>query len=376
MQTLIPNHWVQRSDGIAIATILEHESCPEGLDFTRLRFTQAADYDFPRDCGTLLSVLAGTVELRLSLGSALRLQAGTHVYLPPESRGVLVGEPGAEVLHACAPDAGRARGTQMLVRSDRFLAGCAVPGKSLRWILTPQYLSRRAFLHHDRTLVSPRGEPVSWFHTTMFDAHGLPKNDEGDPVFKMSYNFRTEPNICYEVRGRARVRMAEHPYAATGAPQVWRPWQTLSGDATYYLNEDVGDAEWGQRNGIQHPARNKHEVQIADGHVSLICMHHPACTGAERHSEGEYSEYGDLREVLGTPAHLEHLERITPFDSVVDALSLAQARGQDPTALPEWEVFQAGRNSQVQVESALLASLCADGHGREKILASWVLPKG
>lgn len=375
MQTLIPNRWEQHSDGVAVASILEHESCPEGLDFARVRFAQAADYRFPRDSGILFSVIAGTVALRLKDGAALRLAAGTHVYLPPESQGVLVGEPGAELLHACAPNAERARGTQMLVRSDRFLAGCAVPGTSLRWILTPQYLSRRAFLHHDKTLVSPRGEPVSWFHTTMFDAHGLPNNDEGYPVFKMSYNFRTEPNFCYEVHGKARVRMAEHPYAA-GAQQVWRDWQTLSGDATYYLNEDVGDAEWGQRNGTKHPARNKHEVQIADGHVSLICMHHPACTGAERHSEGEYSEYGDLQEVLGTPAHTEHLERIQPFDSVVDALSLAEASGQDPRLLPEWAVFQAGRKSQVQVESALLARLCADGHGREEILASWVLPRG
>jgi hypothetical protein len=45
----------------------------------------------------------------------------------------------------------------------------------LRWVITPQYLSRRIFLHHDPTLLSKSGHPVSWFHTTMFDVAGLPK---------------------------------------------------------------------------------------------------------------------------------------------------------------------------------------------------------
>ena len=82
-------------------------------------------------------------------------------------------------------------------------------------LLTLQYLSRRIFLHHDPTLLSKSGNPVSLFHTTMFDVDGLPKNEDGEPVFKMSYNSRTEFNVCYDVKGIARVRMAEHPYKAT-----------------------------------------------------------------------------------------------------------------------------------------------------------------
>jgi hypothetical protein len=39
----------------------------------------------------------------------------------------------------------------------------------------------------------------------MFDVAGLPKNEEGDSVFKMSYNSRTEFNVCYDVKGKAKV---------------------------------------------------------------------------------------------------------------------------------------------------------------------------
>ena len=218
MKTLIPNHWEHISERVAVAQILKHDVDPEGLDFTRVRFASGSDYELPRDEGTLLSVLGGVLELATVEYKALRLEAGTHVYLPPNSKPRLRGLAGTEMLHACA----RHRQTALGERSSWCEAidlSRAVPlqGRSLRWILTPQYLSRRAFLHHDQTLISPRGEPLSWFHTTMFDAHGLPENDEGSPVFKMSYNYRTEPNVCYDVQGTAQVRVAVHPYSPTAA---------------------------------------------------------------------------------------------------------------------------------------------------------------
>jgi hypothetical protein len=373
MKTLIPNCWETISESVAVAKILQHDVHPEGLDFDRVRFGGEADFALARDAGTLLSVLSGRLELGTTEHDSLALEAGTHVYLPPASKPRLRGHAGTDILYASSPSPDRARGTRMMVRSDRFIAGCALPGHSLRWILTPQYLSRRAFLHHDQTLVSPRGEPLSWFHTTMFDAHGLPVNDEGSPVFKMSYNHRTEPNVCYDVQGNARVRMAEHPYSQS---QSWGPWQQLSGEGTYHLCEDVDVAEKIWANGKEVPRRNKHEVQIVDGHVSLMCMHNPGCTGAERHSEGEYSGYGDLSEVLGTTAHLEHLERIKPFDLVIDALSLAVALGEDPTSLREWSQYQEGLGCQRAFEAGLLETLRLEGHGREQILASWVLGSG
>lgn len=373
MQTLIPNRWESSGDLVRVARILRHDQHPEGLDFVRVRFDGESEYQLPSDHGALLSVLVGKLRLSTAEHPALELGPGTHVYLPPGSRAQLFGTAGTELLHACSPTEARARGRRLLVRSDRFLAGCALPGRSLRWILTPQYLSRRAFLHHDQTLLSKEGEPLSWFHTTMFDAHGLPPNDEGDPVFKMSYNFRTEPNVCYEVVGNARVRVAKHPY---GASQAWGPWESLSGETTYHLYESAGEAEWVTENGQKRPRRNKHEVSIEDGYVSLICMHSPGCTGAERHSEGEYSEYGDLSLVLGTRDHEQHLERLKPYDSMVDALSLALAEGRVPEQLPEWERFEHGLACQREVEMALLETLRLGGQGREQILKAWVLDSG
>ncbi len=372
MKTLIPNCWEPTAEGVAVASILQHDVHPEGLDFERVRFTTEAPFALRSDSGTLLSVLSGRLELGTAEHELLMLEAGTHVYLPPNSQPRLRGHAGTNILYASSPTADRARGSRMMVRSDRFIAGCAVPQRSLRWILTPQYLSRRAFLHHDQTLISPRGEPLSWFHTTMFDAHGLPVNDEGSAVFKMSYNHRTEPNVCYDVQGTAQVRMAQHPYSEA----KWGPWQSLSSEATYHLCEDVHDAEMTIANGKEGPRRNKHEVQIVDGHVSLMCMHNPGCTGAERHSEGEYSGYGDLADVLGTAAYREHLDRLVPLDAVVDSLSLAVAMGNDPTRAPEWSQYQEGLACQRAVEADLLESLRAEGHGREQILASWVLGSG
>ena len=367
MNSRIQNRWRDQEPGVEVASILHHESCPEGLDFVRARFSQATAYELPLDHGALVSVLAGKCILSTVEHSELHLESGTHLYLPPQSRARFHAEPGAELLHACAPSPARARGRRLLIRNDVFLRGCAATGHALRWILTPQYLSRRAFLHHDETLLSPRGEPLSWFHTTMFDAQGLPTNDEGIPVFKMSYNYRTEPNVCYDVQGKAWVRVAKHPYASE---QLWGPWQELTSESSYHLCEDEADQEW-TKNGL--PRRNKHEVHIEHGYVSLICMHNPGCTGSERHSSGEYSEYGDIEKVVGTPEHREHLARIAPFDEMVNALSLAGAQGVDPTTLALWSRYQDGLSSQRSLENQLLERLRAEGHGREGILVPWRL---
>jgi len=207
----------------------------------------------------------------------------------------------------------------------------------------------------------------------MFDAQGLPKNDEGEPVFKMSYNFRTEPNVCYDVVGKASVRTALHPY---GAAQRWSEWKTMSSESTYHLCEDESEVEWVHADTGKHPARNKHEVRIEDGYVSLICMHNPACTGAERHSAGEYSEYGDPKLILGTPSYASHLKKIAPFDAMVDALSLAAARGEPLEPTPHWALYQQGLEAQRRIEEALAGQMRSEGNGREGILAPWMLAGG
>jgi hypothetical protein len=373
MERVFVNEWQAGAcSGVEIAQILHHDHHPEGLDFYRVRFAEAAQYTPDKDVGTLATVLRGQLSLQCGQAERLRMVAGTHAYLPPGSKAVFHGEAGTELVLVLAPSAARARGEELLIRDDQFLAACAQTKLPLRWILTPQYLSRRVFLHHDRTLCSRNGNPVSWFHTTMFDVDGLPANDDGEPVFKMSYNYRTEPNVCYEVEGRASVRMARHPYHP--GEQRWGPWQAIDGQTTYHLNEDASASEWTVGKGAPRPRRNKHEIRILKGHVSLMCMHDPAPTGAEHHAAGEYSEYGDLSQVLGTAEYKAHLQNLRPLDHMVDVLSTAKARGDASIeTLPEWEQYLAGLAAQRDMEAELEKRLRSEGKGREQILRAWML---
>jgi hypothetical protein len=210
----------------------------------------------------------------------------------------------------------------------------------------------------------------------MFDVAGLPHNEDGEPVFKMSYNSRTEFNVCYEVKGTARVRMAQHPYKET--QQLWGPWLPLDGDSTYHLNEAAGSTE--EECSIdkltQTPQflRNKHEVHIVDGYVTLFCMFDPAPTGVERHRPGEYSDYEPLSQVLGTKLYETHQREIARYDEMVDRLSLAKAMGTLSTlqGTPIWDLYVQGREAQAVIESELAKALAAEGTGRAQVLAQWM----
>jgi hypothetical protein len=217
MQKLIKNNW-RRGPGEPFerAEILNHEIHPEGLDVDRIRFVEAGNFAPKSNVGHIISVLQGKGKLQVA-GSDRRtysLEAGVHLYLPPGLETIVEAEPGTELLRVSSPSASQTRGKQLLLRDETFIAACASETQSLRWTFTPQYLSRRIFLHNDNILLSKSGNPVSWFRTTMFDVAGLPMNEDGEPVFKMSYNSRTECNVCYDVKGDARVRMAIHPYKA------------------------------------------------------------------------------------------------------------------------------------------------------------------
>lgn len=212
----------------------------------------------------------------------------------------------------------------------------------------------------------------------MFDVAGLPENQDGEPVFKMSYNSRTECNVCYDVEGTARVRMARHPYH--NAPQVWDPWYTLDGESTYHLNEAAGSADeeiyFDEVTQTQQSFRNRHEVYIADGHVSLFCIFDPAPTGIENHRPGEYSDYEPLQKVVGTKTYEIHQREMAKFDEMVDSLSLAKARG-DLDALigtPVWELYLKGRAAQAAIESELRKTLLSEGLGRNRVLERWMQP--
>ncbi len=379
MQKIIRNDWRREAgEPFATARILNHEIHPEGLDIDRIRFVEAGSIAPEPGVGKLVSVLRGSGTLRAAGGDrrSYRLEAGIHLYLPPGMETVLEAAPGTELLRVSAASASQARGERMLLRDETFVAACAVDGQPLRWVITAQYLSRRIFLHHDPILLSKSGNPVSWFRTTMFDVAGLPENEDGEPVFKMSYNSRTECNVCYDVDGAARVRMARHPYAKTS--QGWGTWFPLDGDSTYHLNEAAGgpDEECvvDEATGTRRAFRNKHEVHIVDGQVTLCCLFDPAPTGIERHQPGSYSDYEPLSQVLGTPEYGTHRANIAKYDEMVDRLSVAKALGtlDDLRGTPQWALYLQGREAQAAAESALARSLAAGGNGRERVVARWM----
>jgi hypothetical protein len=192
----------------------------------------------------------------------------------------------------------------------------------------------------------------------------------------MSYNSRTEFNVCYEIKGTARVRMAQHPYREMN--QLWGAWFTLDGDSTYHLNEAAGGPEEERRmdeaTQTSQTLRNKHEVYIADGHVSLFCLFDPAPTGMERHRPGEYSDYEPLSRVLGTNPYERYQKEISIYDDMVDRLSLARATGELSAlrSTPIWQLYLQGREAQAKIERELFNALAAEGNGREKVLSAWM----
>lgn len=355
---LIRNVWREAS-GVETATILSRDVHPEGVDLKRLRFGTDASYRLEGPAH-IVSVLEGAVELDDDV--TLRLTSGVHASIVGDV--TLRGEANTKlvVVTGSAPE-GRPR---IVVRDERFLRACVDDEGPLRWILTPQYTSRRVFLHHDAALLSKSGAPVSWFRTTMFDTTGLPENDDGEPAFRMSYNHRTEPNVCYDVVGLARVRFAEHPY--DDAKQRFGPWHTLDGETTYHLDEARGGPEEELRDG--RPLRNRHEVSVRDGHVSLLCLFDPAPTGIEQHRPGTYSEYGALEPVLASERYAAKRRAFEAADEMVDTLSRAAAEGtlSRYEQLPVYQRYRKGSEVQRAVAAALLAGL-ADP--RRAIVEPW-----
>lgn len=368
MAAIIRNDW-QSLEGAPLqgAQILSATRDPEGLSLMRLRASGPGEWALPGEGGHLLSVLSGFVECE-ERGIPMRLEALTHTFFPhgkkltfsDDFQGVLVSASSQE----------QVAGDTLLVRDERYLRAC-MGQRPLRWILTPQYLSRRAFLHHDKTLLSRAGHPISWFRTTMFDVAGLPPNEEGQPVFRMSYNHRTEPNVCYDVTGNARVRMAQHPYSAER--QRWGSWQLLDNETTYYLDEaaDGPEVEWLAGG----PRRNKHEVSVEGGHVSLLCLFDPAPTGAEQHRPGAYSDYGPLADVLGTGAHDDWLEEHARWDPVVSQLSLSKAQGEEH-APEDVARLEEGLRALADYQAQELHELRVSAPERADTFARWMDPPG
>ena len=192
----------------------------------------------------------------------------------------------------------------------------------------------------------------------------------------MAYATRTEFNVCYDVEGAARVRMAEHPYRSSG--QAWGSWLPVDDESTYHVNEARGGVEeerWvDPATGEARTARNKHEVHIADGYVTLFCLFDPAPTGFESHRPGEYSDYTLSTTGADTERFEAYLRGLAPFDGMVDRLSRAKALGALDSVVgsPAWLLYEQGRRAQVAHESALLEALDREGAGRGAVVARWI----
>lgn len=347
LERRIVNQWVRDGDApVRRAQILRQDVHPEGLDVTRFRFDEEAQVPL-FDGAHLISVIRGTGTVVFDQDYALR--EGVHVFVPGAAP--VVGHPGSELIVVSGAPS-QARIDRVVVRDENYVRGCATDDGPLRWVLTPQYLSRRLFLHHDAVLSSKSGRPVSWFRTTMFDTNGLPPNDDGESVFKMSYDHRTEPNFCYEVDGEARVRFAERPYE----DNRWGPWLPLDGETTYHLNEPEGCP------------RNKHEVAAHGGHATLFCLFDPAPTGVEQHKTGAYSSYGPLDAILGTPRHEAVLEAHKRFDPMLDELSIRRAQGRASYPPEMIRLHGRGLRAQMAYEETVLNGLSDD---RRAVVERW-----
>jgi hypothetical protein len=387
LSKVIRNSWQPinnaENSNLEYAPVLDTNAV-EGLKINRYRSTGSSSLILNPEEGHLVSLIRGTARLEISSEpQPLQLGSGTHLYVPPDASAVLSFTADALAIQVSGPRE-QAIGQTLMVRTERF-------ARAARDVLTPQYLSRRIFTHRDRTLVSKYKTPIAWFHTTMFDSTALPPNVEGDGVFKMSYDNQTEPNVVYEVGGKAAVRFAKHPYV-TDRPgtdshaQLWTDWCAIDGETTYYLNEAVDGIE------IEHhidpvtqqsyTLRNRHEVKIQPGdqgepgYVSLCCLFDPGPTGLEQHQPGEYSSYAPVATILGTPEYQDFLTRMEPIDRMIDDLSLAAARGATIATLqqlPAWPIYQEQQAAQITKQQALIDQLAAAGNGRDKIVAPWRL---
>jgi hypothetical protein len=377
MEKIIRNDWQQIEKGHLRADILNRTIHPEGLDISRLYFEQPGETELSPIDGHIVTILSGEVLLSVnSCEKPLHIGPSVHLYIPHDAHAQLKISADTKLIHVSGPKE-QARGKNLIVRDEQFLRATADSGSLYRWILTPQYLSRRVFLYHDQALLSKNGYPVSWFHTTMFDVNGLPVNNEGLSVFKMSYDNQTEVNVCFDVSGEAKVRMAYHPYSDES--QKWCEWQLLDSNTTYYLNEESNgsEVEWhlDPETKEQFSRRNKHEVFIPEGgHVSLCCLFDPAPTGTERHLPGKYSSYEHISKIIGTEAYDRHLKALTPYDEMVDELSLQKARMtlDESNKNPLWQRYQHGLKNQMNLESKLMQQLQEDKQGRDAVVLKWI----
>ncbi|MCX6461188.1 MAG: hypothetical protein NTZ03_12895 [Actinobacteria bacterium] len=346
MGSVISNTWKHSADGSSSYMALGRETSVEGIDVERARFSSGARLPLSVEDAHIVSPTRGalTTEVR---GTRVRIGVGAHLFVPVGAGVELQIEPSSEVVRAASP---RARGERVKVIDEEFVRASAVDETQLRWVLTPQYLSRRIFLHHDLALLGLSGHPLGWFRTTMFDTVGLPANQDGVSVLKMAYHSRTEANVCYDVSGTAAVRFALRPHVETD--QKWSAWLAIDSDSTYLLDEP------------DPPPRNMHEVRIEGGHTSVFCCFDPALAGPEVHTPGHYSDYLNTVQPSGLPE----------FDEMVEELSWAKAGGtlHQLVGSRYHRMFREGAQIQRATELAVLEQVSRSDPVRAEVIRGWV----
>jgi len=192
--------------------MLSRDQSSEGLDYTRYKTDDGGSINFESKDGHILSLVEGSgTFVCANPNKRFYVKAPLHIYIPKNFGAQLNLTGKCLVIQVSAPGE-RARGEKLIIRNEKY-------ARAVRYVLTSQYISRRIFLHRDKTLLSIYNQPVSIFRTTMFDATGLPVNFENKPVFKMGYDYQSEPNIVYDVKGNVSVRFAKHPYVAADKQQ-------------------------------------------------------------------------------------------------------------------------------------------------------------
>jgi hypothetical protein len=381
-QKIIVNDFRPAPDGGAyeVANVLNALDHSEGHDLDRVRFTGQGEFR-PQDTeGHVISFTGGKGVLEITnptthetesyeVGSehigGEGLEGEVHCYIPKGFSARIISSADKpltfEKMSSNQVAGSDAPGTEFLIRDERVMQNnhgeIEFEGdrqQVTRWVVTPQYTSRRAFLDHDATLTAKlkpgqtTPDPVSMWHTSMNDTTQLADsalNADNIKVFRMSYNNGTEFNIVQKVTGpepedgrpKAEVRYAIHPYMDENDPvamreQQWSPWMPLDEAPTYYLNEPAGAEERVTERPAgeeeqQKELRNRHEVRISEGcRVYLHCSFNPAPTGSEMHAVGKYSGYAKAADTKALPRYGAYIAEMRRLDEVLDRESKISLR--------------------------------------------------
>lgn len=292
-------------------------SC-EGFFVTRYRWIQSRSIELCNN-GCIVSVIKGSGFLHLiddaQQKGQLFLHTNVHVYVPPCNTRFQGVEPGTEIVCIASPTPALAIGKVLILRDESVMREQAYHSNHNRFIQTSNYSTCQVFLHHDQTLVSRNGNPISWSHTTFTYTNSM---------FHISHNYHTMLNIVGEVQGDVQVRMSIHPYAS----ESWSDWTSLDNETCYYLDETepMAEHEGVDNSGLAICFRNKHDISVTNGSFTIFGLCDPGLTGIEKLSQSAYSSYPRLETVIKAPQYEMFLRAVQKSDELDDSNSLRRAQ--------------------------------------------------